>query len=82
MVKAVGAKNVSTKKLHWGTYPVLEFTGDRPNGSPFFTAWVGINSPDGWALFIDYRVPKGEGHPTKDEQAIWQHLMEDTKATP
>ena len=80
MAKETGLQNVSKKKMHWGPYPVLTFSGDRPNGSVFFMAWVGINSPEGWTLLLDYRLPAGKGHPTSAERAIWQHLLEDTTA--
>jgi hypothetical protein len=81
MVKATGVRKSATDKHRWGKYPVLEWTGERPNGHPIYAAWVGINSPDGWTIFIDYRVPAGEGHPTEAERAVWTNLMKDTTGT-
>ena len=76
---AFGFKKVKSAKTKWATYPVLSLTGERPDGSPFFVAWIGINSPDGWAIIVDYRVPKGEGHPTKEEREIWETFLKETK---
>lgn len=76
---ALGLKKVKSDKTKWGAYPVLSLTGERPDGSPVFVAWVGINSPDAWTILIDYRVPRGEGHPTKEEKKIWEKFLSDTK---
>ena len=74
-----GLKKVKSAKTKWGAYPVLSLTGERPDGSPVFVAWIGINSPDGWTVLVDYRVPRGEGHPTKEERKIWESFLSDTK---
>jgi hypothetical protein len=74
-----GLKKVKSAKTKWGDYPVLSLTGERPDGSPVFVAWLGINSRDGWTVLIDYRVPKGKGHPTKEERRIWERFLNDTK---
>jgi hypothetical protein len=55
------------------------FTRERPDGSPVFVAWIGINSPDGWTILVDYRVPRGEGNPTKEEKKIWEKFLSGTK---
>lgn len=77
--RAAGLKNVKSAKTKWGPYPVLSLTGDRPDGVPFFIAWIGINSPEGWAIVIDYRVPRGKGHPTDEERQIWNRLLSETR---
>jgi hypothetical protein len=41
---AAGLKKVKSAKTKWGDYPVLSLTGERPDGSPVFVAWIGINS--------------------------------------
>ena len=74
-----GLKKVKSSKTKWGVYPVLSLTGERPDGSPVFVAWVGINSPDGWTILIDYRVPQGKGHPTDGERKIWEKFLSETK---
>lgn len=74
-VGSLGLKNAKTKKSKWGKYPVLSLTGERPNGTPVFIAWIGINSPDGWTILVDYRVPIGPGHPTVEEQQIWDDFL-------
>ncbi len=76
---AAGLKEVKSGKAKWGSYPVLSLTGERPDGSPVFVAWIGINSPDGWTVLVDYRVPHGEGHPTKEERKIWERFLSETK---
>jgi hypothetical protein len=75
----LGMQKVKSKKLKWGDYPVLSLTGERPNGSPVYVAWIGINSPDGWTILVDYRVPKGKNHPTRDERKIWDTFLSETK---
>ena len=74
-----GVRNVNTRKTKWGNYPVLVLTGDAPEGLSMFTAFVGINSPDGWVIVINYRVPSGKGHPTESEKAIWDRFINETK---
>lgn len=74
-----GFHDVDILKYQWGAYPVLSATGTRPNGSPFFVAWVGINTPEGWALIIDYRVPRSEDYSPKDAAAIWRNFLEHTR---
>ena len=74
----MGLKKVKSAKTKWGDYPVLSVTGERSDGTPVFVAWMGFNSPDGWTVIIDYRVPKGEGHPTKEEREIWVRFLNET----
>lgn len=76
---AAGLRKVKSAKTKWGNYPVLSLTGERPDGSPVFVAWIGINSPDGWTILVDYRVPRGKGHPTNEEKRIWERFLSDTK---
>ena len=78
-LSGLGLKKVKSAKTKWGAYPVLSMTGERPDGSPAFAAWIGINSPDGWTILVDYRVPKGAGHPTKEETRIWETFLNNTK---
>jgi len=76
---AAGLKKVKSGKTKWGSYPVLSLTGERPDGSPVFVAWIGINSPDGWTVLVDYRVPRGEAHPTNEERKTWERFLSQTK---
>ena len=76
---SAGVRNVQSKKTKWGDYPVLSLTGERPNGSAVFIAWIGINSPDGWTIFVDYRVPTGKSHPSAEEKKIWEAFLRNTK---
>lgn len=79
---AIGLKDVKMKKLAWGPYPVLVIAGSRPDGSPFSVAWVGMNRPEGWTIFLDYRCPHGAGHPSQGEQKIWDDLLNKTYLLP
>jgi hypothetical protein len=73
-----GVKNVKSTKTKWGNYPVFVLTGDA-KGTAMFTAFVGLNSPDGWALVVNYRVPTGKGHPTDEEKKIWERFINESK---
>lgn len=75
---SLGMKHVKITKTKWGDYPVLAATGERPDGSTFYVAWVGINV-ESWALIIDYRYPKKKGHPSDDEKKIWETFLTKTK---
>jgi hypothetical protein len=81
-MRAIGFRDVNKQKLRWGPYPVLAVTGTRPDGTPFYAAWVGTNTPEGWTIMLDYRVPRGAGHPTAAESDIWNRLMRETTASP
>lgn len=77
--RSLGLKNLKTAKNKWGAYPVFSVTGNRSDGSTFYMAWIGINSRDGWTIVVDYRVPMGADHPTKEEQQIWENFLTQTK---
>ena len=74
-----GVKNVKSSKTKWGHYPVLALTGQAKSGVAMFTAFLGINSPDGWVIAINYRVPTAKGHPTDEEKKIWERFLNETK---
>jgi hypothetical protein len=75
----LGLRDVKKRKDHWGSYPVLSVTGIRADGLPFHIAWIGLNTPDGWTLAVDYRVPAA-GNVTDDNTAgIWRSFLEDTQ---
>ena len=77
---AAGLKKAKVTKTKWGDYPVLSMTFENPlDGATMFVAWVGVNSPDGWTVLINYRVPQGKGHPTKEELEIWKRFLSETK---
>lgn len=79
--KASGLKKVKTAKTKWGDYPVLSMTFENPlDGATMFVAWVGANTPEEWTVLINYRVPQGKKHPTKEEIRIWETFLRDTKA--
>ncbi len=75
-----GTKDLKVQKFTWGSHPVLAVTGKRPNGAPIHLAWIGLNSPDGWTLLVDYKTPKGEGHPTSEETKIWEDFLTQSTA--
>ncbi len=79
-LSATGVKKVKTAKTKWGEYPVLNMIFENPrDGATMFVAWVGLNSPDGWTVLVNYRVPQGKGHPTKEELKIWERFLSETK---
>jgi len=79
--KASGLKNVKVAKSKWGNYPVLSMTFENPlDGATMFVAWVGANTPEEWTVLINYRVPQGKGHPTKEELKTWERFLSETKA--
>ena len=79
--KAAGVKKVKVTKTKWGTYPVLSMTFENPlDGATMFAAWVGANSTAEWTVLINYRVPQGKEHPTKEEMKIWERFLKETKA--
>jgi hypothetical protein len=74
-----GMVNVKSSKTKWGPYPVFMITSERPDGSVFYNAWLGLNSPDRLTIAINYRIPHSEGHPTKEERAIWETFVKGTQ---
>ncbi|CAN5755758.1 hypothetical protein BH09VER1_BH09VER1_12690 [soil metagenome] len=74
-----GVKNVKIRKTKWGDFPVLALTGQAKSGLAMFTAFLGINSPDGWVIAINYRIPTAKGHPTDEEKKIWERFLNETK---
>jgi hypothetical protein len=79
--KASGLKKVKVAKTKWGSYPVLSMTYENHlDGATMFVAWVGANTPEEWTVLINYRVPQGKGHPTKEELKIWERFLSETKA--
>lgn len=76
---ASGVKNVRSRRLRWGDYPVFVLTGEPTQGPLMYTAFVGLNSPEGWVLAITYRVPNSKGHPTDEERRIWEAFLDQTK---
>ena len=78
--KVSGLKKLKVTKTKWGNYPVLSMTFENPlDGATMFVAWVGANTPEEWAVLINYRVPQGKGHPTKEEMKIWERFLGETK---
>jgi hypothetical protein len=66
-------------KDQWGPYPIFIITSQRPDGSCFYNAWLGLNTPDSQTIAINYRIPRGEGHPNAEERAIWDTFVKDTQ---
>ena len=58
---------------------MLTFTGQARSGVAMFTAFLGTNSPEGWVIAINYRVPTAAGHPTSEEAKIWERFVNETK---
>lgn len=78
MSKAMSLRDVEITKKKWGPYPLLIWTGKRPDGSSFHSMWIGLNTPDGWTILVDYRMPqKAEGGGAVYEQ-VWRDFVDGT----
>ena len=74
-------ENVKVEKRFWGEYPLLIWTATKPDGSLIHSAWVGLNSPAGWTILIDYRIPiNGSKEDNKKYTKIWEDFI--TKTVP
>jgi hypothetical protein len=76
--KSPELKKVKMRKTKWGAYPVISMTGEISEG-PVFIAWLGVNSPNETVVQIEFRVPKGKGHPTDEEMKIWERFLSESK---
>lgn len=78
---ALGLKNIGTRFLNWGQYPVVAME-NRFDSMVVYSAWVGLNEPTGETLLINYLFPNGRGHPTAKEIKIWETFLNETKELP
>jgi hypothetical protein len=75
-------KELKTKKVQWNKYPVLAFSGIRPNGTAAVGAWVGLNSADGLTFFFDFRGRSKNGKLVPEDQRIWDDILRETDGFP
>ncbi|MCE5293226.1 MAG: hypothetical protein LLF94_01255 [Chlamydiales bacterium] len=75
--KKKGMKNLKTKKLSWGSYPVLAIEGIGPDGTIMKAAWVGLNTEGGLVMFMRACFPKN-----KDKNSVWGNFISSTKQLP
>jgi len=78
-LEAGGVKDVVVKKTKWGEFPVLHFRGVRSDGRVATGAWVGLNSPDGFTMFFDFRSRSADGKIAKQDERIWETFLTSTK---
>lgn len=76
-VSSLGAKNFSEKHLKWGTYPIYATKIDFPEKQTH-SAWIGLNSPEGWTLFAELVYPE-KNQPAEQSLAFWNHFLNNTK---
>jgi hypothetical protein len=72
---ALPLEGLSTKKISWAQYPVLHFTGIRKNGTVASGAWLGLNSPDGWTVFFDFRGRSKDKKLLPEDQKLWDAIL-------
>ncbi len=77
----INLKHVKVQFLKWGSYPVVAMENKHQNETIMY-AWVGLNAPDGETLLINYLFPNGKKHPTKEERALWNKFLTETKELP
>ncbi|MCE5293865.1 MAG: hypothetical protein LLF94_04560 [Chlamydiales bacterium] len=75
--KKMGMKNLKSKKLSWGSYPVFAVEGIRPDGTIMKAAWIGLNTEEGLVMFMRAFFPKN-----KDINSIWSNFISNTKQLP
>ena len=80
-MRRLGAKNVKVERLSWGVYPVLAIEAEFPK-TTMLTALVGLNAPDGDALFFALEYPTCSKQPSEDERALWKHFLTKTRQLP
>lgn len=71
----MGVRNPRVMKMQWGSYPVIAVEGVRPDRTPMFAAWVGLNSPQGTTVFMQLFQPKN----SKNSRAFWYNFLRQTK---
>lgn len=78
-LEAGGVTDVVVTKSKWGEFPVLHFRGVRPDGRVALGAWVGLNSPDGFTMFFDFRSRSAGGKVPESDEKIWKTFLTNTK---
>jgi hypothetical protein len=66
---------LTTNKFNWNGFPVLAFSGRRQNGTMAAGAWVGLNSPDGLALFFDFRGRTRNEAFIPEDSKVWNAIL-------
>lgn len=73
---------VKIKKLMWGnTYPVMPVNVELGEEKAFL-AWMGLNSPNGYALMFGLTYPMEKGHPNEEDLSLWNRFLEETTILP
>jgi hypothetical protein len=68
------------KTYQWGQYPVFSMNG-KIGENEVFSAWIGLQYCT-HALFVHLGYPHVEGRPNKEDRALWQTFLSETKALP
>lgn len=78
VIPQMDLKHKAVQFLKWGDHPVVAMENQH-RGETIMYAWVGLNSPNGETLLINYLFPNGRKHPTKEEREIWNKFLNETK---
>ena len=78
-LKIKDPNNFDFIKHKWGNYPVQSIKV-KFMGKQLFTAWVGLNDPEGgFTLLFNLVYPETEGHPNKEDIDLWDNFIMKTK---
>lgn len=85
-LEKMGIKNFSEKFLSWGPYPVYSMHMDFADQfheslqqTKEYSAWIGLNTREGWTLHARLVYPQKLGHPALQDLEIWNNFLEKTK---
>jgi hypothetical protein len=71
--------NSKLKSLMWNQYPVQAIELNL-NNKRLFTAWVGMNDPEGhWVLMFNLVYPEKSGHPDILDIELWNNFLTNSK---
>ncbi|MBS0654392.1 MAG: hypothetical protein JSR46_01320 [Verrucomicrobia bacterium] len=78
-MKKNGPAGFLSSKMMWGDYPVHALQTTVMDQT-IYMAWVGLNDPQaGWTLMFNLVYPQEEGHPDKQDLALWENFLSGTK---
>ena len=76
--KTMSFRKSKSEKRSWGTYPLLIWTGERADGTEFHSMWIGLNTPDGWTILVDYRTPLDPKNEVTEYERIWTEFVQES----
>jgi len=73
-LSSIHAADVEISKTKWGEYPVFSYTATICEGFRARAAWVGLNSPNGWVVFVRL-IPSSNQH---EDELLWHDFVTNT----